>query len=276
MPDDKLAHIHSEMTDNVHLTVPTDDADQWAQQFTDPAPTAPEDTTEAPEADTGTDDTTDATQAAQASPEADPEASDVRDRRIARLANDVREKNRKLAMQSQEIERLKGMRPESRDHELDRLADERAEQKVKVKEFVSACDSINKTGIATYGQDFRKAVDSLNDVCSDPIMLNGMLEGIIEAGGTTEGAAIIKHLGENVDLLEDIVAMAPHRQGAAIAKLAAKLAAPKTRAVSKAPAPIKAVSGNASTASGVDPMKMSMDEFAKWSRNRDIERGRIH
>ena len=279
MPDDRLDHIHSESSPAVLADsarevppAPTDDAEEWASRFTAPAPAAQDD-----EEQSTDDDTAPAQEAAQDMPEPEHETEDARDRRIARLANDVREKNRKLAQQQAEIERLKGMRTESRDQELDRLAEERASEKLKAKEFNSACDTINKAGMATYGQSFRNAVDAINDVCNDFNLLNGILESVVEAAGTTDGHTIIKHLGDNVDILEDIVGLPPHRQGAAIAKLAAKLSSPAVKPVSKAPAPIKKTTANAvSTSSNVDPMKMSMEEFAKWSLDRDRKRGRIH
>jgi hypothetical protein len=82
------------------------------------------------------------------------------------------------------------------------------------------------------------------------------------------------YLAKNPDMAEDIVQMTPARQGAALAKIAAKVSAPVIKPVSKAPEPIKSVGGGAKAtgAPGTDPDKMTMAEFATWQDAQDRKR----
>lgn len=281
MANERLENIPSEMVDNNPISLPTDDAEQWSAQFKDQAPTSVE-SPEAPEATTaaqGTDGSASPeleAEATQEGPEveAEPDKQDTAEkRRIARLANDLREKNRKLAMQQAEIDRLKSGKSQEID---DRLIDQKAEERLAVKEFQKATQAIYAAGMKSYGADFTKALDALNDVCN-PDQINMLSDGIIAAAGSADGHLLVKHLGDNPDILEDIVRLAANRQGVELARLAHSLTAPKLRPVSKAPPPIKAVTtSTATTTANIDPMKMSMDEFAKWSLRHDIERGRVH
>lgn len=264
MTDTSLDHIKTEMTPEAEA----------ALLATMPEPVI--EPVQAVEAEPTNDDTHDPQEAVETDPEvSEQEPDDIRDKRIARLAHDVREKNRKLTAQQAEIDRLKGSRQETRDQEIDRLADERSLQKVKEREFVNACADVLKNGNAAYGDSFKRAVDSLNDVCADAYLTNAVIECVLESAGK-DSHMLIKHLGENPDILEDIVAMPPHRQGAAIAREAAKIATPKLRPLSKAPAPIKAVKTSSTTSTtAFDPANASMDEFVKWARAKDKERGWI-
>lgn len=203
----------------------------------------------------------------EAAPEgSDSEAIDVKDKRLARLANDAREKNRQLAEMRSEIERLKGIRTETRDQEIDRLADERARVKVAAKEFETATYTIFNNGMSSFGPRFKQALDSLNDVCADPDRVNQLCDGVIAAAGSNDGHLLIKHLGDNPDVLEDIVKLPAIGQGIELAKLAIKLTAPKIRPVSQAPAPTKGVRSTSTKTSVSNPGELPMDEFVKWSK----------
>jgi len=80
------------------------------------------------------------------------------------------------------------------------------------------------------------------------------------------GAEIAYHLGKNPAELQRITALSPVQAAYEIAKLDAKLSAPKA-AATKAPAPINPVGGNAPAEK--DPDKMTIDEWMVW-RNKQI------
>lgn len=73
--------------------------------------------------------------------------------------------------------------------------------------------------------------------------------------------ALAGYLGENVDELRKIAALPPHKLGAAMAKLEARLAAPRSKPLSSAPAPGPTVSGRAAVRT---PEAMSTDEWMRW------------
>ena len=260
MTDNNLDHIHSE---SVNMDQPPIQGEEIVPEM---EVTAEPEATPEPLAEVEA--TTDTQETAEPPQEASDQEQTAEQKRLARLANDVREKNRKLIEAQAEIERLKAGQPRGFD-------DKDLEERLAVKEFERATQAIFKTGMDSYGQGFKQAVDSMNDVCNDPDRLNGLCEGIIAAAGTTNGHLLVKHLGDNPDVLEDMVKLSPRNQGAELAKLALQLTAPKAKPVSKAPAPMKTISAT-TTSTSVDPNKMSMDEFVKWSRDRDKARGKYH
>jgi|688.fasta_scaffold157947_2 hypothetical protein len=73
--------------------------------------------------------------------------------------------------------------------------------------------------------------------------------------------ALAGYLGENVDELRKIAALPPHKLGAAMAKLEARLSAPRSKPLSAAPAPGPNVSGRAAVRT---PEAMSTDEWMRW------------
>ena len=73
--------------------------------------------------------------------------------------------------------------------------------------------------------------------------------------------ALAEYLGENTDELRKIAALPPHKQGAAMAKLEARLSAPRSKPLSAAPAPGPNVSGRAAVRT---PEAMSTDEWMRW------------
>lgn len=75
------------------------------------------------------------------------------------------------------------------------------------------------------------------------------------------GAEIAYHLGKNPAELQRITALSPVQAAYEIAKLDAKLSAPKP-AATKAPAPINPVGGN--TPAEKDPDKMTIEEWMAW------------
>jgi hypothetical protein len=73
--------------------------------------------------------------------------------------------------------------------------------------------------------------------------------------------ALAGYLGENVDELRKIAALPLHKLGAAMAKLEARLSAPRSKPLSAAPAPGPNVSGRAAVRT---PEAMSTDEWMRW------------
>jgi hypothetical protein len=79
--------------------------------------------------------------------------------------------------------------------------------------------------------------------------------------------ALADYLGENTDELRKIAALPPHKQGAAMAKLEARLVAPRSKPVSSAPAPGPNITGRAALRT---PETMSTAEWMAW-RNQQLK-----
>lgn len=87
-----------------------------------------------------------------------------------------------------------------------------------------------------------------------------------------KAAEIAYYLGKNPDQAHYIATLAPHHQGAEIARIEAKVSqAPTVRKTSKAPPPVSHVGGQSSP--GVkDPASMSEAEYSAWYRQRKSRR----
>lgn len=80
------------------------------------------------------------------------------------------------------------------------------------------------------------------------------------------GPDVAYWLGQNPRAAIEISRMPLADAARAIGRIEASLTAPAPRQITQAPAPIAPVRGKASAQ--VDPSKMSMEEYAKWARNR--------
>lgn len=204
--------------------------------------------------------------------EQEPEVKEDRDdettKRIARLAAEARIAKRQLKAAQEENARLRGNAPAlPQDAEIERQINERATALQAQKAYNDGCNKIFQDGVKLY-PDFEQKVGDINkELGSMPV---AFVEAAMEIGDPHK---IIHYLGSNLDEAERILALPPHKMGAALAKVAQKTnAAPAPKPVSKAPAPIKPVAGSPKSSSSNDPDKMSMDEFVKWQDAQDKKR----
>ena len=95
---------------------------------------------------------------------------------------------------------------------------------------------------------------------------------VLEVIATSDhGPAIVHHLGTHLDVADRISRMPPHMAAAEVARIEARLSAPKIKPVSSTPAPTPALSGG--SAIQKDPGRMSDSEFAAWRRSQISQRG---
>jgi len=200
-------------------------------------------------------------------PEDDDEEASVA-HRIKRAHIEAREAKRRAKLLEQELAVLRGQRTETRDETVTREAQQLAEQIAAQTRFIKDCDVVAAAGRKTY-PDFDSSMAALWEATGG-INVN-LIEAAIEAG---DAHKTLRYLGRNPDEAERIGALPLARQGAALAKLATTLATAKPKPVSKAPPPITPPSGGATSAdvAPVDPEKMSMAQFAKWSDAEDRKR----
>lgn len=86
----------------------------------------------------------------------------------------------------------------------------------------------------------------------------------VEVIGLSErGPEIVYHLAQNLDVADRIARMPPHLAAAEVARIEAKLSAPKPQQTTNAPAPVPVLGGSSSAATK-DPAKMSYAEYKKY------------
>jgi len=109
--------------------------------------------------------------------------------------------------------------------------------RAEVEAFNQRADEMYNTGAEKF-DDWKDTVDTL-------VASGFMNKDLLDAAMAVEdGPAVLHHLGTNLDEAERISALPPIRKAAEMAKLSAKLAAPKTVPVSGAPTPIKPLNGS--------------------------------
>jgi hypothetical protein len=140
--------------------------------------------------------------------------------------------------------------------EIERLADQKADEKIRADAFNNACNIVYDTGKTLY-KDFDDVLTNYKDI-------GGLTPAFIEAAiETGEGPKVLYELAKDRDLAFKIMRMSPVKMGVEVAKVAVRVSQPpKPAPVSKAPAPIKPVKG--STTAEADPEKMSTSEWMAW------------
>lgn len=162
--------------------------------------------------------------------------------------------------------------PAMTETEIDRRATEKAQLIAQANEFNKACNAVVNTGKKEF-TNWDEAVKNLGLVGAigkdvDP----GFLETAIELENP---AAILHHLGTNLEEAERLVKMPPKKMAMEMARIEAKLKAPipapPPAALSQAPAPVITVGGAAKPgAPEIHDPTISMDDFNAL-RNKQIE-----
>lgn len=226
IPDDALAQ---------RLAALQAEAESKAQaQETAPEPAETEQ--EAEPADTAADDV----EASDDAPEAEQalsEEDELRER-VKRAHIAAREEKKRAKLLEQELEVLRGNRTETRDESIVREAQRMAQEMVSGQTQFQKTTAIKEELDKKFGgsQPILAAfAESFPEYGGVPTTLT---EAVLEVGGGQE-AKIIHWLSHNLDEAERIHGLSPAQQGAAVAKIAQKLSAPKP--VSKAPAPVKGI-----------------------------------
>lgn len=210
-------------------------------------------------------------QPATAEPEQEPEKQPEKDeddnpfkRRIDRLTAKQAEALQEAARARQEAAELRAqlaaLNPEAVKPEPGQdpiaVAREQLKAEAAAEEFNRECNMTHAKGVAEF-PDFERSLTSLQTLgVMNPTVINAALE----AG---DAHKVLYALGKAPEEAERIANLPPERMGAAIAKFALKaVPALAAKPVSRAPEPIKPISGGAATGE-TDPSKMSMEEFEK-------------
>jgi hypothetical protein len=156
---------------------------------------------------------------------------------------------------------------------LEARADYRADQKVRTvlaeqqaRTQYSTQQNSEAQRLARYQQDLDKARTSIPDFdevtdAADVPVTQTMRDAILES---EVGALLTYHLAKHPLEAERIARLSPVAQAKAIGAIEATLATKPAPRVSKAPAPIRPISG--SSGGHADPSKMTMDEYTAYRK----------
>lgn len=107
--------------------------------------------------------------------------------------------------------------------------------------------------------EYRDAMDNLqSSVRFSPEVLEVL-------AASDHGPAVVHYLGDHLDTADRIQRLPPHMAAAELARIEARITAPKAKPVSKAPSPPPALGGG--SAASKDPDQMSTEEWVVWRRN---------
>lgn len=162
-----------------------------------------------------------------------------------------------------------GQQPDQRQltqADIDRLADERAIQKLAERRLQESVDKVWTTGTTEF-PDFGQAVDNLQ--------LLGASRDFVELVTSFDAShKLIHHLGSNFEEADRILKLPAVQQARELTKLEMKLSQPVAKPVSNAPAPISPIAG--AKGGSKDPSEMTDAEFAAWRRSQIAKRGKSH
>jgi len=207
----------------------------------------------------------------QAAAESEPEPSeDDLSARNARLARELREQKRIARQLEQYNQHLAGQRQMQPDQAMEQEINARAAQLHQQQQVNQRSNDIFQAGCGEFGQqEFGESVRLMNEAFGSQ-NIPYVIETIVDL---PEPAKLIQFLGDNPDIADQIAGLPPHKMGAALAREAGKLAAPKAaRPVSKAPRPISPIASQVSSEPEMDVEKMTMEQLSKMWDRRDFMR----
>lgn len=188
--------------------------------------------------------------------------------RNARLARSLREEKRKARQLELEAQALRGQRQEQPTEAMEREIANRAAAMAQQQAINAKANEIYTAGVKDFGRvEFDESVRAVNETFGQqmPVVIDTLTE--IE-----HAEKLIQHLADNPDVADTIALLPPHKMGAALAREAAKLSAPKVKPVSKAPPPIRPIAQTSSAEAETNIENMSMAELDKLWTKRDNER----
>lgn len=155
------------------------------------------------------------------------------------------------------------------DGYLDHVAEQRAQrlfeqdrqqrtQQQEQQHFQSLAQQLNQreAEYAALHPDYPDAASALADVM-------GPNPAMFEVIATSDfGPAIAHHLGTHLDEAARIAGLPPHLAAAAVARIEARVSAPKPKPTTQTPAPVPTLGG--SSAAPKEPKNMSYSEYKAW------------
>lgn len=145
--------------------------------------------------------------------------------------------------------------------EINRRADERANNIASRRMFDDACNKVFEAGEKDF-PDFATSLESFKNLGGLP---PAMLEVVIDL---PEGHKVLHHLSKNPDEASRILGLSPTRMAVEMARLEASIAKPKP--LSNAPPPVKTIEGRGKSDPSLEDKAMPMDQWLAL-RNQQLE-----
>lgn len=180
-----------------------------------------------------------------------PRRRDWRDRQLEKRAKQLDEAKREADEAKAEAARLRelfakpeGERTQAEAEELRRSLRKEVEQEVRGEQYFQrineGANRLFEDGAKQFGKTWGSRVNAAAELFGEEIAKRpDFLETVIDL---ENGPAVYHELAGDPDKLDAILAMPPHKSALALAKLSEELkakSAPKPKALSRAPAPIK-------------------------------------
>lgn len=138
----------------------------------------------------------------------------------------------------------------------------RIERRTREQAEMAARQTVERS-FESRAQEFARNVPDFDAKLDDLTRAVQFDQATVEVIGMSEhGPALVYHLAQHLDVADRIARLPPHLAAAELARIEAKVTAPKPTATTKAPAPVPALSG--STSPNKDPAKMSYEDYKKY------------
>lgn len=140
------------------------------------------------------------------------------------------------------------------EQQIERRTREQAQQQARQtveRSFESRAQEFARTV-----PDFDAKLDSLTSA------VQFSPETVEVIGMSEHGPAVVYHLAQHLDVADRISRLPTHLAAAELARIEAKVTAPKPTATTKAPAPVPVLSGASSPSK--DPAKMSYEDYKRF------------
>lgn len=216
-------------------------------------------------------------EAGEAKPTAAAPKPDWRDERLARVTAQRHALQKELDEARKQLEQRSGEAGadyEARvQAEAERLADIRAEEKLRQQEFTKAANAAVSEGRKNFA-DFDQKLNEFARIAdqSDPASVKAYAQLVTSLIDTGVPEKLIYNLGQDLNEATRLMNLPPAKQGIELARMADRLEADGTKSVSNAPKPIKPIGGRAAPHTSIDPTDPERADnlsTAEWFRRRE-------
>lgn len=197
------------------------------------------------------------------------------DRRIAQLTARLASEADRAAKAQRELDALKAMmaskdageQPQPQQRDIQAEIDRAAEMKVAQREMARATQNWLKAGHAEFPDfDAKSGVLASLGATEKPAFLEAVVS-------LPNGHRLVPMLADDPDEAMRVLDLPPLRMAAELGRLAEKAsAAPKPKAVSKAPAPVDPVNGRARREPSLDDPDLPMEDYIRLREKQIKER----
>lgn len=205
--------------------------------------------------------------------------------RLEKRIQKEREKGKALRDENEDLKRQLAAKPDSEkaltEEDVERLAEQRAEQKVAVREFNASVNRIAESCKKIDKEFSEKVTAMVEDVSGTGSALPSVMVGILD-DMPENGGPVLMHLANNVELYEELYQLNPVRMALKLKEISdsviAKAKKEKTKEISKVPEAKETLKGKGTTPEQRASEKDDMDTFVR-KRAREVEerqKARMH